>query len=152
MKVRCVIFLFILGAAFACNKQNNSPEEVSMKAPVETVSYAADSTLKLIEMYCYSCHNPASDSHDNIIAPPLAAVKLRYRRMYSDRRLFIDSMVSFLQKPTAAKAKMPGAVTRFGVMPAIYLPEKQVRNISAYLYDQKVQEPAWFQDHMNAGQ
>ena len=132
MKIRfCVLLLLLWAASTGCGDNRGEGKETILASMDGQLTYAADSTLNLISMYCYSCHNPASDSHESIIAPPLAAVKIRYRRVYSDRHVFIDSMTSFLRKPSGAKAKMPGAVTRCGhKILARFFIRKSYRNLA----------------------
>lgn len=150
MKASIILPVILLSTfVIACSKKG----ETVVSAPVAPAAltervYSPDSTLAVIKMYCYSCHNPASESHDKIIAPPFAAVKMRYSRVYADRKQFIDSMVSFLQKPTKEKSVMPGPVAKFGVMPKIPLSDKEYTDIAAYMYDRQLEEPIWFKDHM----
>ena len=42
---------------------------------VTTRSLSNQDILKSMQTNCYVCHNPAVKSHDEILAPPLAAVK-----------------------------------------------------------------------------
>ena len=42
---------------------------------------------------------------------------------------------------------MYGAVNRFKIMPYIKFEEKDLRRIGAYLYDNEVEQPAWFEEH-----
>ena len=44
---------------------------------------------------------------------------------------------------------MFGAVKRFGVMPKQYVAEDTIAQIAAYIYDNDIDEPKWFQNHMN---
>jgi hypothetical protein len=97
---------------------------------------------------CYICHNPNAPSHDAIIAPPLAVVKMRYNRQYQTKEAFIESMTAFLLNPAKEKAIMFGAVDRFGIMPKTVLDEKTIREIVEYVYSNKLDEPHWLKEEM----
>jgi hypothetical protein len=101
-----------------------------------------------IKTNCYVCHNPKAPSHDAIVAPPLAVVKMRYSRKYRTREAFVNSMTSFLLSPTKENAIMFGAVDQFGLMPVTVLDEKTTRRIVEYIYANKLEEPAWLKDEM----
>lgn len=98
-------------------------------------------------MTCYVCHNPRVKSHDDIIAPPLVAVKYRYKTLYPKKEDFVKAMTGFIKEPTAEKSIMPGPVKRFGPMPQMPLDPEQVNKIVNYLYDHEIEEPIWFAEH-----
>ncbi|MDZ7614046.1 MAG: hypothetical protein U5K51_10420 [Flavobacteriaceae bacterium] len=68
----------------SCDKKNElALLDVPLKKQVifkDTVSY------ELLKSKCYACHAVNTKSHDEIIAPPMAAVKRRYLMMYPDKR------------------------------------------------------------------
>jgi len=101
-------------------------------------------------MSCYVCHNPKAESHDDILAPPLVAVKYRYKSMFPEREKFISRMISFIKEPSEDKALMRGPVRRFGVMPPMPLSDSQLKIIVGYIYDKALEEPDWFAQHFEA--
>ena len=101
-----------------------------------------------IKANCYVCHNPEAASHDAILAPPLAVVKMRYVRKYRTREAFVNNMTSFLLNPTKENAIMFGAVDQFGLMPTTVFDEKTTRRIVEYIYSNKLEEPTWLQEEM----
>ncbi|TRX51177.1 c-type cytochrome [Fulvivirga sp. M361] len=103
--------------------------------------------LVSLRMNCYACHNPKVTSHDYIMAPPLVAVKYRYKLKYPDKEAFTANMTDFMLKPSREKAIMPGPVERFGVMPQIPIDAEQLKKIAAYIYDHEIEEPSWFPAH-----
>ncbi|MEG9328423.1 DUF3365 domain-containing protein [Salinimicrobium catena] len=105
---------------------------------------------KLMETQCYVCHSPTA-AMDEMIAPPMAAIKAHYLLDQPSKGEFIKAIVSFVEDPSAGKAKMPGAVARFGTMPLQNFPENSVEQIAEYLYDHQVEEPEWFSEHWKAG-
>ena len=106
-----------------------------------------DQALELLKINCYGCHNPTVASHDVIVAPPLAGIKLNYFNAYPARETFIKQMSAFLVNPTAENAQMWGPVKRFGVMPKPPVSEADIKAIATYIYDHPLEEPEWFAEH-----
>lgn len=102
----------------------------------------------LMKNNCYSCHNPNTDSHDDILAPPFKTVKMHYNREYDTKEDFVDAMVNWVQNPEEDKALMFGAVKRFKVMPKMSLPTGDLEKIATYIYKNNVEEPEWMEEHM----
>lgn len=120
----------------------------SGKNSAVTPSAEGDSTaLALLKNNCLSCHSTNAQSHDDLIAPPMIAVKRRYSTVYSEREDFIRHIVSWAKKPKAENAIMYGAVNRFKVMPYAPYKEKDLQRIAAYLYDNEIEKPEWFDAH-----
>ena len=99
--------------------------------------------LLLLQKHCYSCHNPKSKSHDEIIAPPLWRMKKHYLEAYPEKADFESAMLSFIQNPTEEKAIMKGPVKRFGLMPKPAVPKEDLQKIVAYFYANELENPAW---------
>ena len=114
---------------------------------------ATASTLQTSEGYtlmknnCYACHNPNSASHDDLIAPPLVAVKRRYQMQYPKKEEFVNAMVEWVQNPSQEKILMPGAVNQFNVMIKMPLDAKVLQNIASYMYENELEKPDWFEEH-----
>jgi len=102
---------------------------------------------KLAKVQCYACHNPNSPSHDEIIAPPLAAVKMRYGMQYKTEAEFVDAMVEWVMDPQEPRALMRGAVVKFKTMPKQLFKEDEIRKIAMYIYNSQLEEPDWFDAH-----
>ncbi|MFH4964566.1 hypothetical protein V8G69_06135 [Gaetbulibacter sp. M235] len=128
---------------FSCNNQGKqSYPEVSYGLKKEHPG------KKLLETHCYACHNPTIPENNGRIAPPMIAIKTRYLRNEMSKEDFMNQVVTFASNPTKDKAILFGAVRRFGVMPKQQFPEGVVEKIAEYIYDNKIEEPDWFQDHM----
>jgi len=126
----------------------SKPEKVSSEEWGQTTAMTeAVPALDLVKINCYSCHNPMSPSHDAIVAPPLAGVKVRYEMRYKDRSSFITAMTAYMKWPSAESSLMPGAVSQFGVMPATTLKDEEIKAIVSYLYDNQPEQPEWFNEH-----
>lgn len=101
----------------------------------------------LLKTNCYACHNPNTESHDAIIAPPMIAVKKRYSMQHQTKEAFVKAVVAWASNPTAENALMKGAVTRFKVMPKQPFKTADLEKIAAYIYDNDIEVPSWFAAH-----
>ncbi len=103
---------------------------------------------KMLETYCYVCHNPTT-GHDDRIAPPMVAVKKHYISEGTTKEQFIADVQNWIKKPSEDKSKMPGAIRNFGLMPYAPYPEATVEKIADYIFDYDIDQPEWFEDHFN---
>ncbi|MBT8298701.1 MAG: DUF3365 domain-containing protein [Maribacter sp.] len=101
---------------------------------------------KILETECYICHNPKV-SHESMIAPPMIAIKEHYITEEITKDQFQNDLVSWINDPTEAKSKMPGALKKFGIMPLQPYPEDKIKLIAEYIYDYEIDEPDWFEEH-----
>jgi len=102
---------------------------------------------ELFKTNCYACHNPNTESHDAIIAPPMIAVKKMYSMKYTTKEDFVVAVVAWASNPTSENALMKGAVTRFKVMPKQAFKTADLKKIAAYIYDNDIEVPSWFAAH-----
>ena len=126
--------------------KQKSTEDFNKKPTVSTESGGADA-LKLFQQKCYACHSIATKSHDDIIAPPMMAVKRRYSRQYDNKEDFVNAVVSYAIDPKAENALMMGAVNQFKAMPKQDFKKEDLKKIAAYIYDNEIETPEWFEDH-----
>jgi len=136
---------FLLLVVSCINKKPKSTEPLNTESGIvagqETEGY------ELAKVHCYVCHNPNSPSHDEIIAPPLAAVKMRYGMQYKTEADFVDAMVEWVMDPQESRALMRGAVVKFQTMPKQLFKEDEIRKIAVYIYNSQLEEPDWFDAH-----
>ncbi|NNJ87978.1 MAG: DUF3365 domain-containing protein, partial [Eudoraea sp.] len=64
---------------------------------------------------------------------------------------FTKAMNTWLSDPQPEKARMRGALRRFGVMPYQPYSKESIRDIAAYLYDTDLPQPDWFEEHFQKG-
>ena len=102
---------------------------------------------ELKKNHCYICHSPESSSHDEIIAPPMAAVKMRYKMSHESEQEFVDAIVTWTMNPNEESALMKGAIDRFKVMPKQLFDENQMQQLALYMYQNDLGEPTWFAAH-----
>ena len=101
---------------------------------------------KLMETYCFACHNPTA-SHDNRLAPPMIAIKKHYINSDTTKEEFVNSIQAWIKNPNEDDAKMYGAVQRFGVMPKAPFLNEDIEKIADYIYENDITQPEWFDAH-----
>ncbi|RMG58358.1 MAG: hypothetical protein D6722_23650 [Bacteroidetes bacterium] len=141
-----LLLFSLLGLLFgAC--QPSAATETETTALSQPVSGGDSLTALLFQSQCLICHGVGDRSHEELLAPPIEAVKRRYQFLYPERDSFIAEMTRFTLNPTAEEARMYGAVSRFKLMPKLAFQEAHVRQISAYIFDEEMEKPGWFEAH-----
>lgn len=141
-----LVVLFLSMLLFNCNHMKHE-SSYALKKVVKTNS--THPRKKLMETHCYVCHSPTS-GHDKRIGPPMIAVKTHYLKDGTTKEEFTKSIQDWIKNPSEEKAKMHGAVRRFGIMPKQVFPEETIRLISEYMYDNDIEQPEWFEDHFSS--
>ncbi len=154
-------YLLVIGIAvvigFASCGQNNSKAEEhdahehDGDAATEAVQKMADKTsegYQLMKQKCFACHNPDTESHDAIIAPPMIAVKMHYNKRFETKEAFVDAFVKWSQDPKEENAIMKGAVKKFQVMPKQIFDKEDLTKIATYVYENDIDQPDWFDQHL----
>lgn len=108
-----------------------------------------DTSLLLFQQKCYVCHSVTSKSHDEIIAPPMEAVKRRYKMAYQNEEEFVQAITNWVIDPKEENALMRGAVANFKVMPKQPFNKEDIKKIAYYIYSNEIEKPDWFQKHFN---
>ena len=140
IKIVTAILLLIVGC-----KENTKENYIAVNEVVVS-KQNQDEGKKLAETYCYVCHSPSAN-HDNRLAPPMIAVKKHYKNASTTKEQFVSEIQNWIVNPTIENSKMPGAVRRFGVMPKTPYPEDDIKKIAEYLFDNKIEQPEWFDEH-----
>jgi len=143
------IYIVILVPFFiaSCNKKSENKE--SNLDPIAANKTAIDQSegYTLFKNNCYVCHSVTSKSHDEIIAPPMVAVKRRYQRSYNSKESFVDAVVSWTKDPKEENGLMRDAIKQFKAMPKQAFKEGDLVKIAAYIYDNEIERPEWFETH-----
>lgn len=148
-------YLVILSSLFflaGCNNPIDKKYEASIPSS-ENNRYSINNEhagKKLMETNCYACHNPTTSEADRI-GPPLIAIKKHYISGNTTKEDFTNALLEWTKQPSEEKSKMPGAVNRFKVMPYQLFPEETIRTIADYIYDYKIDQPEWFEEHFQTG-
>lgn len=143
------IYFFLAALLFvSCNGNKEKLNQVveNTSAAIEN-KQESDEGYKLLKNQCYACHSINSPSHNEIIAPPMVAVKKRYLRMYNSKEDFVDAVSKWALNPEMENSIMRGAVAQFNVMPKQVFKKEDLKKITAYIYDNKLEEPDWFKAH-----
>lgn len=143
MNIILSIILLLVQLMFA--KPLPSHESPSAIIPIQT-DLMVDG-LTLLKKHCYACHNPNTNSHDDIIAPPLAGIKKHYFDAYPEKEDFSKAMIEFVKNPSSEKSLMKGPVKRFGLMPKPAVTDQEIQQIVTYIRDSELEKPKWFDEH-----
>lgn len=115
-----------------------APSASEMQVSLEAVESQLDLGKRTFETMCIACHTMDSPP---TLAPPMTHVARHYRRAFEDEAEAIEHIVNFIRNPSHEASKMPErARERFGLMPALHLPEDQLRAVAAYVWS--LPEPA----------
>jgi glutamyl/glutaminyl-tRNA synthetase len=77
----------------------------------------------------------------------MIAIKKHYIGKSTSEDTFVKEFLSFVLNPTEDKAKMPGAIRRFNLMPKILYKESDLEKLAKYLYKNEIEKPEWFEAH-----
>lgn len=146
-----ILYLLLITTLLSCNKKPKNSNKVltdkEKKELQETETLSTKEGYSLLENNCFICHNPKAASHDNMLAPPLAGIKNKYKKSYPDEELFIAQMTDFVNEPTEENAMMHGPVKRFGLMPKTNLSKTEIEQLVKFIYNNKIEAPEWFAAH-----
>lgn len=133
--------LIILGWGFiqSCSTKAKHQETVIKKVD-------EPEGLVLLNKNCISCHSPDAN-FDNRLAPPMVAIKKHYITEGVSKQQFVSSIHDFVKQPSADKSKMPNAVKRFGLMPALAMSDDELQKIAEYIFETDIEAPSWFEKH-----
>lgn len=153
MMRRLLILLLFIGLIWAC-KDTKKPQSDLVALPdtaAEDDTAGTHPGKKLMETQCYVCHSPDAPEDEGRIAPPMIAIKAHYLREETTKEEFIADLWEFVRQPGEEKARMRGAVRRFGVMPYQAYKKEDIEKIGEYLFDYRIEEPEWFKEHWMQG-
>ncbi len=142
-----LLFLFSILLLMISCKEEKHTELIVDKSIINKQVVQDSNEYDLIKTNCYACHNPNSASHDNLIAPPMAAIKKRYLRLYDTKESFVGAVSKWTLNPSEDNAIMRGAVMEFNVMPKQNFKKEDVKKIATYIFENKLEEPEWFEGH-----
>lgn len=145
MKINSLIIVVLLVLFSSCNKQKSS-EDYSTNTSAKSESENTEA-LALFQQKCYACHSVTTKLHDEIIAPPMIAVKKRYSMQFDNKEDFVNAVVAYAHDPKAENALMIGAVNKFKAMPKQAFQEEDLKKIATYIYDNEIETPEWFEGH-----
>lgn len=148
--------LMVSGGLWAEDKA--APVEGATEAAEATVATeaAAESTENEAEVrsgeavyqsVCMACHVAEGMP---TVAPPIFAVKNHVLGAYPEREAFIKQVTEWVKAPDEKNALMPGAIRKFGLMPATEVPDEELQAVAEFLYDSDMSLPDWYKEHYAA--
>jgi hypothetical protein len=138
-----ILLIIVVITSIGCsnNKKNKNIIMETANISIENEGH------KLIKQNCYACHSVITKSHDEIIAPPMGAIKRRYKMSYPNEEEFIIAFTNWVMDPKEENALMRGAVSQFNVMPKQPFNKEEIIKIAHYTYNNELEKPDWFQNH-----
>ena len=125
----------------SCNSGDGSIEESENSDRLIVKNY--DRAIQLLNEKCFACHSNKVP-HDNLLAPPMIAVKKHYLKKYPTKEDFVKNFVSFVDHPSVEKALMKKAVEKKGLMPAQGTKIEDLEAIAEYLFEAEIEKPEWW--------
>lgn len=96
---------------------------------------------------CMACHVAEGMP---TVGPPIFAVKNHVIGAHPERDDFVNRVVEWVKAPDEKTALMPGAVRKFGLMPANDLPDEELKAVAEFIYDSDMSLPDWYKEHYQA--
>jgi len=147
MKLKFLVLASILILFYSC-KPNKEVEKIE---EIKVVDINKDQLMpegyNLLRNNCYACHSVTAQSHDVIIAPPMEAIKRRYKMSYQTKEEFVNAMTNWALDPKEENALMRGAINQFKVMPKQPFNKNDIIKIAEYIFSNEIEKPAWFGSH-----
>ncbi|MBC2607265.1 c-type cytochrome [Pelagicoccus albus] len=110
-----------------------------------TVSHAGEKEALIatgktkFEQVCIACHK--YERTEQMIAPPAFAIQTHYAQQFGENEAaFRKAIVDWAKHPDADKTLMPGAITKFNLMPPLPLPDEDLDAIAAYIFSTEFTE------------
>ena len=147
--MRLNILILSIASLFivSCNNTKKDDSNKIVKIAAIELKTIQSEGYTLLKNNCYACHSVTSKSHDEIIAPPMSAIKRRYQMSTETRDDFVEAIVKWAKDPKEENALMYGAVQQFKVMPKQAFNEEDLLKIASYIYDNDIEQPEWFGAH-----
>ena len=93
---------------------------------------------ELFTSYCSDCH---SIEPPPLGAPPVRGIVMNYRRHYSSADSFAAAVTRFVKDEKKESPLITHAVTKFGKMPPLQFPEKDVHEIALWMWSYITAQP-----------
>ncbi|MGB0413771.1 MAG: hypothetical protein ACPGJU_04930 [Coraliomargarita sp.] len=103
--------------------------------------------LRLLPTYCNTCHGVGNREMDEMLSPPLWAIRDVYLAKYPEPEAFVSAMVEFMQFPRDETALMPDEVQNYGLMTTVSLGESDLRATAIVIYAGYIERPSWYRDY-----
>lgn len=141
--IQVILLFFFVGCSEKKQDTSTKITEANISAQIQSDGYT------LLKNNCYACHSVTTKSHNEIIAPPMIAIKRRYKMNYNTKEEFVNAITNWALNPTKEHALMRGAVIQYNVMPKQPFTKDDLIIIADYMYDNELEKPEWFENHFN---
>jgi len=88
------------------------------------------------EIFSKSCSVCHSMTPPPKAAPPIIPLAGRYHLKFQTKKEGVNHIIAYLKSPNKDNAIDPQAMTRFGLMPALTLPDAELRSVAEWVWDQ----------------
>jgi len=105
------------------------------------------SPSKLFVEKCMICHDTKEKTSKTMLAPPFYQIKKRYKQASINQEDFVEIMSEWVKNPSNDNILIPDAVSHFGLMPKLDYTDKDIGQISQYIYHTNFPKPDWFDTH-----
>ncbi|MEI6847139.1 MAG: c-type cytochrome [Chlorobiaceae bacterium] len=87
----------------------------------------------IFDKNCSVCHsiNPPPKA-----APPIIPLSSHYHMKFQTKKEGVSRLAAYLKSPNKDKAIDPQAIARFGLMPALSLPDPELKAVAEWVWDQ----------------
>ncbi|MFK5957892.1 MAG: hypothetical protein QM495_03365 [Lutibacter sp.] len=144
MKSKILVIVIIFFTLLSCKPKKDAPKIEEIQVVEATNEQIKPEGYNLLRNNCYACHSVTTKSHDEIIAPPMVAIKKRYKVSFKTKTEFTEAVVNWVLDPKKEHALMYGAVHKFKVMPKQPFDKIAVIKIAEYIFNNKLEKPDWF--------
>ena len=106
---------------------------------------AQDTVLDIFSQTCRACHGASANAVDRA-APPIFAAKNHYSDL-TDKDAFVAALSAYIQSPSEATSRMPGAIKKFGLMPDLGLDAETADKLAEFVWQTDFNAPDWYRKH-----
>ena len=109
---------------------------MSMGLSFNSEAQASTSVLDgkaIFDKNCSVCHSVMPPPKT---APPITPLASRYHQRFKTKKDGVNHLVAYLKSPNKDNAIDPQAITRFGLMPALSLPDAELKTVAEWVWDQ----------------
>lgn len=147
MKIKLGLAVSLTALVVTACSSHEQHESANQLVDITKLSHAG---AKVYQSACMSCHALAP-KQEGSVAPPLFGVKDHVLKAYPERTAFIQRVVTWVKAPNPNDVLMPGAVSKFGLMPAqTQLSEADLQAVAEFIYDTDFTQPDWYAAHYQA--
>jgi len=112
---------------------------------ISPAAFASDGA-ELFQENCAVCHGGDAVENERV-APPIVGIRNHYIQQFPEEAEFKAAIADWLKEPDEAKSHMPGAISKFGLMPALEVSDEDAVQIAEYLYAGDLEKPGWYDAH-----